>query len=544
MDRPIYVLGHRNPDTDSICSAIGYTALLHLQGREEAVAGRQGPLRPETSYILERFGVASPLLITDVRPRVQDVMTAPAFMAHYNMSLFEVGEMLQHHNIRVVVVVDDEERLAGVTGQAEFAQAFIGGLAEMDQVRLDRENLLRTLQGTLLVEAPDRVLRDQVMVGAMEIDSMLKRIRPGILLVLGDRTDAQRAAIEFGVGALVVTGDNPVAPEILDLAREREVILISVPHHTYTTLRLIQLSVPVGHVMRTDVSTCGPDDLVEDAREQLQRGTTRSLVVVDEQQKVCGIISRSNLLRSARRQVALVDHNERGQAVAGIEEADVVAVIDHHRVADFWTRTPPYMRLEPVGATSTIVAKLFQESQVPVPPPVAGLLLSGILADTLLFRGPTTTAEDRRVAGQLAAIAGVDPDELGHAILERASDVSDRTAEQLLLADFKEFQVDGHHFGIGTIETTNRSAVMARTNELLAAMEGLRGQGYTSVLFGIIDILGEQTTLLVDGHAGAVAEAFDASVQDSHRIDLPGIISRKKNIVPLLGSISRALPKA
>jgi manganese-dependent inorganic pyrophosphatase len=536
---PIYVLGHRNPDTDAVCAAIGYAALMQLQGRVGAVAGRQGELRPETTYVLERFGLDIPPLVTDVRPRVADLMTAPAVSVHRDHSILEVGQTLEQHGIRVVTVTDDEGHLVGVTGQAEFAQTFVADLAELDHVYLDRGSLLRTLGGNVLVEAPGRILRNQVMVGAMEVDSMVKRLSPGILMVVGDRTDVQRAAIELGVGGLVVTGDHAITREIIELARERDVMLVSVPHHTYTTLRLIQLSSPIGQVMRTQVATCRPDDLVEEVREQLGSGPTRSLVVVDEENMVQGIISRSNLLRTVRQGVVLVDHNERGQAVTGIEEAEVLAVIDHHRVADFWTRNPPYMRLEPVGATSTIVAKLFDEAQITVPPSIAGILLSAILTDTLLFRGPTTTAEDRRVALRLAQTAEVDVEELGNVILKIASDVSDRSAEQLLMGDFKEFSVEHCRFGIGTIETADGSTVLARRDELLTTMDAVRGRGYTSVLFAVIDIVRERSTILADGYAGTIAATFGGQLTDDHIIELPGIISRKKNIVPLLGDVAR-----
>lgn len=545
MSNTLYVLGHKNPDSDSIFAAIGYTALLHAQGQMQAVAARQGVIRPETAYVLERFGVEAPRLITDVRPRVADVMTSPAVTVHQETSLYEVGNILQERGIRAVPVVGDDERLCGVTGIEDFARSFIAGMApeRLDRVPINMENVQRALGGRVLVNAPGRAVHDQVMVGAMEIDSMLGRLAPDILLVMGDRTDAQRAAIEFGVGALVITGDHPVAEEILALARERQVTVIVVPHHTYTTVRLIHLSTAVSHIMRREVVTCGPDDLVEDVRQTLLGGTVRALVVVDDDQHVVGLISRSNLLRVERRQIVLVDHNERGQAVAGIEEADVVGVIDHHRVADFQTRTPPFMRLEPVGATSTIVAKLFAEAGIPVPPPIAGVLLAGILADTLLFRGPTTTPEDRRIAADLAAAAGVDSEELGRELLRRASDVSDRPAEQLLRADFKEFMAEGARFGIGTIETASDTDVLERRDELLAAMTAQRARGYISVIFAVIDIIHERTTLLVEGHAEAVAAAFDAPLADPHSIYLPGILSRKKNIVPLLGAVARKIPR-
>ncbi len=545
MPNTIYVLGHKNPDSDAICAAIGYAALLRAQGHPEAVAARQGPVRRETAYILERFGLPMPLLVTDVRPRVVDVMTSPAVTVHQDTSLYQVGEILQRQSIRAVPVVDDTGHLVGVTGIEDFARSFISGLEldQIDHVPLDLDNVLSSLDGRLLVAAPDRPLRDRIMVAAMEIDSMLKRLAPDILLVMGDREDAQRAAIEFGVGALVITGDHPVSPEILEMARERNVTVIAVRHHTYTTVRLLMLSPAIRHIMRKTVITCEPDDLVEEVQEILRSGTTRALVVVDEDRTVVGLISRSNLLRTVRRRVVLVDHNERGQAVAGIEEADVMGLIDHHRVADFQTRTPPFIRMEPVGATSTIVAKLFMEGNVPIPAPIAGALLSGILADTLLFRGPTTTPEDRRVAAILTELGGVDMEELGTRILNIASDVSERSAEQLLLADFKEFTAEGRRFGIGTIETTNGDEVLARRDEILTALRQQQERGYTSVIFAVIDILHERTTLLVVGHPEAVAATFDAPLVDGCAIRLPGILSRKKNIVPQLTPLAQRIAR-
>lgn len=544
MPGAIYVLGHKNPDSDAVCSAVGYAALLQLQGRHNVVAARQGGLRAETAYILERFGVPSPVLVTDVRPRVADVMTSPVVSVHLDTPIYEVGQILQGREVSAVPIVDDNGQLCGVTGVEDFARSFISGLEldKLDQVPLSLDNVLRALDGRVLVAAPGRVLRDQVMVGAMEIDSMLGRIEPDILLVMGDRADAQRAAIEFGVGALVITGDHPVSEDILELARRHNVTVISVAHHTYTTVRLIHMSTAVRHIMRETVATCAPDDFVEDVREILRAGATRSLVVVGEDGAVVGLISRSSLLNPTRRQVFLVDHNERGQAVAGIEDAEVLGVVDHHRVADFQTRTPPFMRLEPVGATSTIVGKLFQEAGISVPGPIAGVLLAGILADTLLFRGPTTTDEDRRIAAGLAARAAVDMQELGAHILSLASTVANRSAEDILMTDFKEFHVEGGSFGIGAFETPNGTEVLSRREELLAAMEQLRASGgYTSVLFTVVDIIREYTTILIVGHAEAVAAAFGATLEDGNSIILPGIMSRKKHIVPLLGALSRSI---
>ena len=535
-------MGHKNPDSDSICSAIGYAALMRLQGQTAAVAARQGAMRRETAYILERFGVEPPALVVDVRPRVGDRMTGTPISVHEGVSILEAGRTLQRHGIRHVPVVDDDGLLVGMVGVEDFAQGLISGLdlENLDHVPLDLNNVVQALDARVLVMASEREMHDRVMVGAMQVDSMIKRLEPDILVVMGDRENAQRAAIECGVGALVVTGDSPVSEGVVQLARERRVSLMTVRHHTYPTVRLIHLSTSVRHVMQRKAPTCKADELIENVQDDiLQTGPARFLVVVDDDRKVVGIISPTDLLRPVRRQIVLVDHNERGQSVAGIESVEVIGVIDHHRVDNFRTDNPPFMRIEPVGSTSTIVGKLFAEAGIPVPPAIAGVLLSGVLADTLLFQGPTTTPEDRRVAMDLAASAGVDVEELGASILALASDVSDRSAQQLLSADFKNFNVESSLYGVGVIETTNGDDVLARRREILDEMAHLREQGYASVLFAVIDILHKRTTVLIQGRAEAVAEAFSLPLLDEDHIEIPGIVSRKKQIVPLLSSIRR-----
>lgn len=537
MPARLYVLGHRNPDTDAICATIGYATLLRRQGHQEVVDGRIGPLRPETIYLLDRFGVPAPTLIANVYPRVADAMTSPAMTALLGESLFEVGQKLEALGMRPLPVVDDAGRLHGIAEARDFARAFFRGLDEVvsDRAPLDLDNITRAVGGTVLVAAPGRHLTDRVMVAAMTIESMLLRIEPDILLVVGDRADVQLAAIERGVGALVITGDTPVSAEVIRQASERRVTVITVPHHTYRTVQLINLSIPIEHVMRSDPPFCAADDLIEDVRATLTN--VRALPVLDSDDRVVGVVTRTDLLRPTRRRVILVDHNERSQSVPGIETAEIVGIVDHHRVADLHTTLPPLMRVEPLGACSTLVARLFAEGSVAIPPDVAGLLVGGILADTLLFRSPTVTAVDRQVARELAELAGIDLNELGAAILDIASDVGGRTAEELVSFDFKDFQINGERFGVAVIETTNAAALAGRRAELTEALEQRRAFGYWSVLLVVVDVFHERTLVLVSGHAEEVARAFDARLRDGVALDLPGVYSRKKQIVPRLGDI-------
>lgn len=541
MPAPLFVVGHRNPDTDAVCSAVGYAALLRLEGHEGALAARQGPLRPETRYVLDRFGVAAPVLVDDVRPRVVDVMTSEVVTIGPDSPLMDAGTLLREPSLSALPVTEGG-RLVGVCGISDLAQALIN-LDDLSYVEMNVENLLDCLDGTLIVDAPQRTLANRLMVAAMDLESMVGRLQPGVLLVIGDREDAQRAAIEAGAGALVVTGDQDVKSDVIELARRRDVRIITTPHHTFTTLRRIQLSSPVRYVMRTDVVTCAPDDLVEEAREQLQSGPAPVpfLVVVEDDGTVRGLLGRTNLLRPHRTQLALVDHNERAQSVVGIEEAEVVAVVDHHRVADFWTRQPPFMRLEPVGATSTIVAKLYREAGLTPDPGIAGVLLSGIVTDTLGFRGPTTTSDDLDLAHFLADAAEVDMRELGDAILAIMSDVSHKSADDILLVDFKEFTAGECRFGIGTIETTRARPVLERRQELLDAMSRLNG--YTCVMFAVIDVAEECTTVLTSKGAAEIADVLGGKRLETHTVEIDGIVSRKKNIVPRLGAICSAFER-
>jgi manganese-dependent inorganic pyrophosphatase len=533
----LYVLGHRNPDTDAIGSTIGYAALLRLQGQADVVEGRIGPLRPETTYLLDRFGVPSPTLVANVYPQVSDVMTSPALTARVGESLDDVGQKLESLGMRPLPVVDDAGRLRGIAEARDFARVFFRGLDQVisDRTPLNLDNIIRAVGGTILVAAPDRQLRDRVMVAAMTIESMLTRIEPDILLVVGDRADVQLAAIEHGVGALVVTGDNPVSPAVIQRAKAGRVTVITVPHHTYRTVQLINMSVSIEHVMRADPPFCTADDLIEDVRPTLTN--VRALPVLDSDDRVVGVVTRTDLLRPTRRRVVLVDHNERSQAVPGIESAEIVGIVDHHRVADLQTNLPPLMRVEPLGACSTLVARLFAEAAIGVPPAIAGVLAGGIVADTLLFRSPTVTSADREVASELARTARIDLDELGKAILDIASDVAGRTAEDLVSFDFKDFQINGARFGVAVIETTNAAALTGRRTELIEALEQRRGIGYWSVLLIVVDVFHERTLVLISGHAEEVARAFDARLQNGVALDLPGVYSRKKQIVPRLGDI-------
>ncbi len=540
MPRKIFVIGHKNPDTDSIVSAVAYAELLRLQGVQNVVAARQGEVWRETRYILDRFGVPLPVLVEDVRPHARDVMTAELIAGQADESAYRVGRRLREHGIRAMPVLDDEGRLAGLVTVGDFARILLDGLDrdKMDHIPLDIRNIIETLGGELLVEARGRRLRDKALVAAMSLENVRRRVEPDILMVMGDREDAQRVAIEGKVGALVITGGLPVSEEIMELARQHNVTLISSPHHTFATVRLLNLSTPISYFMRRDVLTAHPDDSLDSLRYKLRR--RRTLPVVDGDGRVVGIISRSDLINPVRHGVYLVDHNERSQTVEGLDEAELLGIVDHHRIADIQSAAPILFRNEIVGSTSTIIAGLFDEAGIPIPPPIAGILLGGLITDTVLFRSPTSTPRDERVARELAAIAQVDVEEFGQEIFAVASDLSGRSPRQILTTDFKEFRIEGVPFAVGYMETVHKRRVDEIRDDLLAEMQALRAEkGYVSLLFMVVDIVHSQTEILIVGLEEMVAEALGQRLASPHSVMIGGVMSRKKQVVPILPRVAR-----
>jgi len=543
MPRPIYVIGHKNSDLDSIASAHAYARLLQLQGEEQAIAARNGELKPEVRFVLERYKVEPPEAIEDVYLQVRDVMKRGVISAHLDQSLLEAGQLLQEHNRRSMPVVDAENKVHGIIATEDFAKLFFNDLdpQAVNRVPLHRDNLVRVLKGRVLVEGR-RKLGNRVIVGAMEAETMVDYVEPGCLVVLGDREDAQLAAIEHGAAALVITGDLLVSDRTLAAAKQYGVLVISTGHHTFTAVRLINLSISTQHIMNRDFDFCHPEDQMSEVQNTLAR--RRSLPVLNNDGKLVGYLSRTDLISARPKRVILVDHNEQSQAVDGIEEAELLGIIDHHRIADVHTNRPIMFRADPVGCTGTIIAGLYNEAGIAIPRDVAGLLLAGLLYDTLILRSPTCTPRDERIAAELAEITGEQIDQYGQDIFSQAAaDLSERTASELLTADFKEFMVRDTKFAIGTVETASPSTVEKRTPELLNTMRQLAHErGYTSFLFMIVDIINMRTHLLIAGGELAVAEVLGVPLEpDGHSVVAENLVSRKKQLVPLLSRIQAAL---
>jgi manganese-dependent inorganic pyrophosphatase len=543
MARPIYVIGHKNSDLDSIASAYAYAQLLRMQGEEEAIPARNGVLKPEVRFALERYQVAPPEAVEDVYLQVRDVMRRGVISAYIDQPLLEAGQLLQEHGRRSMPVIDTENKVRGIIATEDFAKLFFNDLdpRSVNRIPLNRDNLVRTLRGRVLVEGR-RKLGNRVIVGAMEAETMVDYIEPGCLVVLGDREDAQLKAIENGAAALVVTGDLLVSARALAAAKKHGVLVISTAHHTFTAVRLINLSISTQDIMNREFDFCHPEDQMSQVQATLVR--RRSLPVVDVEGKLAGYLSRTDLLNARPKRVVLVDHNEQSQAVDGLDEAELLGIIDHHRIADVHTNKPIMFRADPVGCTGTIIVGLYHEAGMTIPREVAGLLLAGLLYDTLILRSPTSTARDERVAAELAEITGEDIEQYGQELFAAAAaDLSARSPESLLTADFKEFAVGDTKFAIGTVETASPATIEKSIPELLSTMQRLaQERGYSSFLFMIVDIINMQCRLLAWGGERAVADVLRAPLEaDGHTLVVDNLVSRKKQLVPLLGRIRASM---
>jgi manganese-dependent inorganic pyrophosphatase len=545
MTRPTYVIGHKNSDMDSIASAYAYARLLQLQGDDHALAARNGELKPEVRFVLERYQVEAPEAIEDVYLQVRDVMRRGIICAYLDQSLLEAGQLLQEHNRRSMPVIDNQDKVHGIITSEDFAKLFFNDLQPqaVNRLNMNKINLIKTLKGRVLVEGR-RTLGDRILVGAMQAETMADYIEPGCLVILGDREDAQLTAIEHGAATLVITGDLLVSERTLAAARKQGVLIISTGYHTFTAMRLINLSINVEHIMRREFDYCHPEDQISEIESVLMR--RRSLPVVDNAGKLVGFLSRTDLIKARPKRVILVDHNERSQAVDGIEEAELLGIIDHHRISDVHTQRPIMFRADPVGCTGTIIAGLYREAGIEIPREVAGLLLAGLLYDTLILRSPTCTPRDEQVAAELTRITGEEAEAYGQEIFAAAaSELDSRTIEELLTSDFKEFVVQDARFAVGTVETASPATIEKRSRELLQTMHNLaQERNYTVFLFMVVDIINMRCRLLISGGEQAVAEAFAVPLEpDGQSIIVEDLVSRKKQVVPQLSQIQMLLTR-
>lgn len=537
---PVLVFGHRNPDNDSICSAVAYAHLKNLTDPTQVyVPARLGPTPPESTWVLERFGVAEPLLIPHVRTRVTDVMTTDLVTVGPGDTLFAVGGLLAERGVRALPVVEDGVVRGLVTVQA-LASRYVEDLSVsgFSERPVTVGRLVQTLGGRLLAGDADGLLAGSVLIGAMEPSSIVARIEPGDTVIVGDRRRTQPMVLEAGAACLVVTGGAQPEAGVLELARSRGAAVVVTAKDTYAAARLMDLSHAVSEVMETDILTVDPDMLLSEAAEDLFASPQREAPVVDGDGRLVGLLTRTNVARAARRRVILVDHNELAQSADGVDEAAVVEIVDHHRIGDVQTAGPITFLGIPVGATATIVALRYRELGVEPTRAMAGLMLGAILTDTVLLKSPTTTDTDRETVEWLAGELEIDHAEFGMEMFRARSSGAEFSAEKTVTHDLKEYRVGDHLTAIGQVETVDLDDVLRHRDEIVAFMESLAHlRGYDLVLMMVTDVVREGSELLVVGNRRMAEKAFDVSFEGGSTW-FEGVLSRKKQVAPRLMEIA------
>lgn len=534
MSKPIYVIGHRNPDTDSICAAIGYAHLKNALG-ENSVPARAGKLNSETKFVLDYFKVNAPVLIDDLYPRVKDVMTDKFVSISPSNTLRELGQLMKQSNVKSVPVTDGEGNLVGIVTVGDLANRYFEELEMQDlpQAGVDYGAVLRVLDGKLITGNDlDRKVTGRVRIAGARTSTMVKIVQPGDVVLVGDRDNAQLASIELGAACMVVTSNAEIDAAIQQAAEEHGTIIIQTAYDTYTSARLVNQSIPVGKIMHTNVIAFKLTELVTDIKNSIVK-TNHRFYPVTEKGKLVGLINRDRLIVPEREKIILVDHNERSQAVEGIEEAHIVEIIDHHRLGGLETSEPIFIRHEPVGSTATIVANLHWHRNIEIPPVIAGLLLAAIISDTVLFKSPTATDKDKETADKLALIAGLNIGEFGMALLKAASSISDMTPNEIIYNDLKEFQIGEHRVAIAQISLMGTTELLAIKDELIHGLGAMRmKEGYDMVMLMATDINAEATHLLFAGQPVALLSKAFGRKAEGNMLYLPGVMSRKKQVVP------------
>ncbi len=535
----IYVVGHKNPDTDSICSAIAYADLKRKKTGEDYVARRAGRINEETHYVLKKFQVEEPPLLANVKLQVKDMDIHKIDGVETNVSIKDTWAKMKEYNVKTIPVLKDGE-LAGVISTGDIATSYmnVDDGRKLSEAKTQYKNIIRTLDGVLVTgNEHGYFTKGKVTIGASNPDLMAEFIEKDDLVILGNRREAQECAVDIDASCLVICQNAEVSDELIQKAEEQSIVIIRTPYDTFTTARLINQSIPVKHFMtKMPLVTFRMSDYVDDIKEVMAKKKFRDFPILDRHGRFKGFISRRRFLDVSKKKVILVDHNEKSQAVDGIEEADIREIIDHHRLGNIETMGPVFFRNQPVGCTATIVSQMYEEEGIAIDPTIAGLLCSAIISDTLLFRSPTCTKVDEKAAKKLAAIAGLNMEKMAQEMFKAGSNLSGKTAEEICFQDFKQFAVNGITFGVGQINSMNKEELTDLSDILLPYLpEVLENHKLQMVYFMLTDILSESTELLCVG-IGAKEYAMDAFDvrEDTDKLILEDVVSRKKQLIPAL----------
>jgi manganese-dependent inorganic pyrophosphatase len=551
MPAPTYIVGHRNPDADSICAALAYAEYKKARGETDCIAARCGNSNARIDAILQRFETPLPLFLGDVTPRVQDIMVSDVIKVHAGATCAEALELIDNHDIRILPVVDENDRLEGFISIFQLGEFFIPKLKELKEMRrvhTSIEAIVNSLKAKVLNRAgEDRVEDLFVRVGAMDIRSFGKFAEQEAvppeksIIVVGDRWDIQHKSIQIGVRLLVITGGLAVEQEVVELARQRGVNLIVSPYDSATTAWMIRTASTLLRLIERNCHSFGPDVRLAEVRRKVVTTQSPAFMVIDDDQRLVGIFTKTDLIKPVPTSLILVDHNELSQAVPGASEVNIREIVDHHRLGNLHTQQPILFINEPVGSTCTIIADLFRRERMAPSPRIAGIMMSGIISDTLHLNSPTTTAKDREILKWLAEIAQVETADLAHLIFSSGSVILDSSPETVVRSDYKVYEEHHLRFSVSQVEELGFSNFWDNSDRLLAGLREIQvneGLFFASLL--VTDINTQNSLFVVAGDEDFIDRIPYVAVQKNEIFDLPGIVSRKKQVIPFITGILRS----
>ncbi|MCB6610326.1 putative manganese-dependent inorganic diphosphatase [[Clostridium] symbiosum] len=537
------VIGHKNPDTDSICSAICYANLKQITTGGEYVPGRAGHVNSETQFVLDYFGMAAPKETLTVKTQVKDIDIRETKGVAKNISLKKAWNLMQDAGVVTIPAVTEDNVLEGLITVGDITRSYMNvyDSSILSKACTQYTNIIETLEGAMLIGDEKEYFKEgKVLIAAANPDMMEYYIEKNDLVILGNRYESQLCAIEMEASCIIVCEGAGVSMTIKKLAQERGCTVVTTPYDTYTAARLINQSMPISFFMKTEnLITFDTDDYIDDIKEVMASKRHRDFPILDKNGKYKGMISRRNLLGARGKNVILVDHNERSQAVDGIENANILEIIDHHRLGTVETMGPVFFRNQPLGCTATIIYQMYKEAGVTIEKKIAGLLCSAIISDTLLFRSPTCTPVDKDAALKLAAIAEIDVEQHANKMFAAGSKLKGKSDAEIFYQDFKRFTAGKISFGVGQITSLNSGELDELKDRMLSYMDRAREDEKVDMMFFMLtNILTESTELICDGQGAEqlAADAFHIGEgerdTERHIVSLPGVVSRKKQLVP------------
>ena len=537
----VVVIGHRNPDTDSICSAIAYAELKNKTSDLVCEPRRAGKMNQETEFVLKKFGVKPPRMCTDVNPKIRDVDYREMPGIPGSTSLRKAWEIMRDKQIDTLPVTSPDNELEGVITVKDIATAnmdvFDTGILAKSQTTY--RNILETLGGTMVVGREDDVCTTgHIRIGTATPEMLENTVEKGDIVILTNRYESQLCAIEKEASLLILCNNAKVGRTIQRIAEETGVAIMTTPVDTYAAGKLISQCAPISYYMtRSDIMKFTLVTPVADVTRVMAKVRHRYFPILDEDGKYCGMVSRRNIINLQKRRIILVDHNEATQAVEGFDQAEILEIIDHHRIGSLETSGPVYFRNQPVGCTATIVTQMYDENGVTIPQKTAGLLLAAILSDTLVFRSPTCTPLDEALAKRLAKIAGVDIDEFASEMFEAGEKLDGKTAEEVFLQDFKVFMCGDIRFGVAQGSYMTRKNLLAAEALLQPYLEEARNkQNVEDIYMLLTDVPKEESVVISDGRYASevLSDGFETQPAEDGSFTLPGVVSRKKQFIPAL----------